>query len=38
MSEIANFLSGYNKMIVIKRKKLEAWKNLKKGLLQQVFM
>ena len=34
---IADFLSNFDKAIVSARKELELWKELKKGLLQQMF-
>lgn len=36
--KIAVFLSDYDKAIEIKRKKIEEWKTLKKGLIQQMFV
>lgn len=36
--KIADCLSGIDEVIVIKKQKLETWKNIKKGLLQQMFV
>jgi len=35
---IANFLSDFDEAIVAAKKELELWKELKKGLLQQMFV
>lgn len=35
--KIANFLSEFDNAIEYAKKELEVWKNIKKGLLQQVF-
>ncbi len=36
--KIANCLTVYDEVIQIKKEKLELWKNIKKGLLQQMFV
>lgn len=36
--KIVNFLSAYDEAIQIKKEKLEIWKEIKKGLLQQMFV
>ena len=36
--KIVNCLSVYNEAIQIKKDKLEVWKEIKKGLLQQMFV
>lgn len=36
--KIADFLSSMDEVIQIKKQKLETWKNIKKGLLQQMFV
>lgn len=36
--KIADCLSAYDEIIQIKKDKLEAWKEIKKGLLQQMFV
>lgn len=36
--KIINFLSDYDYAIEIKKKKLEAWKTIKKGLIQKMFV
>ncbi|MBE5789309.1 MAG: hypothetical protein E7325_06610 [Clostridiales bacterium] len=35
---IANFLSDFDEVIIAAKKELELWKELKKGLLQQMFV
>ena len=35
---IADFLSSFDKAIAAAKKELELWKELKKGLLQQMFV
>ena len=35
---IANFLSDFDEAIAAAKKELELWKELKKGLLQQMFV
>ena len=35
---IANFLSNFDEAIAAAKKELELWKELKKGLLQQMFV
>ena len=36
--KIADFLSSMDDVIQIKKQKLETWKNIRKGLLQQMFV
>lgn len=36
--KIADFLSSYDELIAIEKRKLETWKNIKKGFLQQLFV
>lgn len=36
--KIIDFLSTYDELIQIKKEKLEVWKEIKKGLLQQMFV
>lgn len=36
--KIADCLSAYDEAIQIKEDKLEVWKEIKKGLLQQMFV
>ena len=36
--KIADCLSAYDEAIQIKKDKLETWKEIKKGLLQQMFV
>lgn len=36
--KIADCLSSIGEVIRIKKQKLETWKNIKKGLLQQMFV
>ena len=36
--KIADCLSAYDEAIQIKKDKLEIWKEIKKGLLQQMFV
>ena len=36
--KIAEFFSTIDEVIEIKKQKLEIWKNIKKGLLQQMFV
>lgn len=36
--KIADFLSAFNEAITYARQELDKWKDLKKGLLQQMFV
>lgn len=36
--KIADCLSAYDEAIQVKKDKLEVWKEIKKGLLQQMFV
>lgn len=36
--KIADLLFAIDEVIEIKKQKLETWKNIKKGLLQQMFV